>query len=106
MTNTKPHANFPMPPPGALLAESIGELGLTKTEVAKRLGVTRKALYDVLDGSTAISATMALRLEAAVGSSAEFWLNLQAQYDLWRARKALGVPARGKTGQGKAVRAA
>ena len=102
MTNFKPHASFQMPPPGALLAESIGALGLTKTEVAKRLGVTRKSLYDVLDGSSAITAMMALRLEATVGSSAEFWLNLQTQYDLWRARKALAIPARGKTGRSKA----
>ena len=101
MTNLKANASFPMPPPGALLAENIGALGLTKTEVAKRLGVSRKALYDVLDGTSAISAAMALRLEATVGSSAEFWLNLQAQYDLWRARKA-AAPAGSKPGRGKA----
>ncbi|CEJ87511.1 hypothetical protein HYPGJ_31189 [Hyphomicrobium sp. GJ21] len=46
-------------------------------------------LYDLLDGKTAITAPMALRLERMFGGSAEFWLGLQVQYNLWRAGRDL-----------------
>jgi len=58
-----------------------------KTDLADRLGVTRKALYDILAGTTGITAQMAVALEREVGSSAEFWLNLQSNFDLWQVRK-------------------
>ncbi|MGO4686254.1 HigA family addiction module antitoxin [Hyphomicrobium sp. 2TAF46] len=51
------------------------------------MGVSRRALYDILEGKSAITAPTALRLEAVLGSSAEFWLVLQSQHDLWKARK-------------------
>ena len=84
-----PHADFPMPHPGQLLADDIAASGENKSALAQRLGVSRRALYDILEGEPAITAPMALRLEAAFGSSAEFWLGLQSQYDLWKARKEL-----------------
>lgn len=83
----KPHPDVPMQHPGAFLPEMIEAMGVTKTALAKRLGVTRKALYDVLDGKSAVTASMALRLEKVVGSTAEFWLGLQMQHDLWKARQ-------------------
>ncbi len=84
----KPHPDFPMTHPGKLLRADISELGTSKTELAKRLGITRKMLYDILNGTSAVTAPMALKLEAVVGSPAEFWLSLQMQHDLWKARQA------------------
>jgi addiction module HigA family antidote len=74
--------------PGQLLRDDLGELGTSKTELARRLGITRKMLYDILNGTSAVTAPMALKLEAVVGSSAEFWLGMQMQHDLWKARQA------------------
>jgi len=69
--------------PGLVLREYLGDLSVT--EAATRLAVTRAALSRILNGSAGISADMALRLRDALGTSAEMWLNLQAQYDLWQA---------------------
>jgi len=63
--------------------------GITVTEFAKRIGVTRAALSRVLNGRAGISADMAVRLAAALGDNAESWLHMQANYDLWQAKKAL-----------------
>lgn len=69
--------------PGEILRESLPET-MTLAEVAARLGVTRQSLSAVLNGRSAVSAEMAVRLSKALGTSAEFWLGLQMQYDLWR----------------------
>ena len=72
--------------PGEVLRGYLPET-LGVTESAKRLGVTRQALSAVLNGRAGVSAEMALRLEAALGTSAEMWLEMQAGYDLWLARQ-------------------
>jgi addiction module HigA family antidote len=72
--------------PGEVLREYL-PAGLSIGEVARRLGVTRQALSTLLNGRAGVSASMALRLEGALGTSAEMWLNLQTSHDLWRARK-------------------
>ncbi len=72
--------------PGAVLREYLPDT-VGVTEAAKRLGVTRQALSALLNGRAGISAEMALRLEAALGTSAEMWVEMQAGYDLWRARQ-------------------
>ncbi|CAB3775531.1 hypothetical protein LMG28688_00026 [Paraburkholderia caffeinitolerans] len=84
------------PHPGETLREDIlPELGLTVTEAAAQLGVTRVALSRVLNGRAGISPEMALRLEAWLGEEngarADLWLAQQAAYDLWQAR-AKGLP--------------
>lgn len=72
--------------PGEVLREYLPKTpGVT--ESAKRLGVTRQALSAVLNGRAGVSAEMALRLEAALGTSAEIWVEIQAGYDLWLARQ-------------------
>lgn len=71
--------------PGLALREFLGDLSVT--EAASRLGVTRTALSRILNGSAGISADMALRLRDALGTSAEMWINMQSQYDLWQAEK-------------------
>jgi addiction module HigA family antidote len=72
--------------PGELLREYLPET-LGVSESAKRLGVTRQALSALLNGRAGVSAMMALRLEAALGTSAEMWMEMQAGYDLWLARQ-------------------
>ncbi len=78
------------PHPGEVLRDGVfTDTRLTVTEFARRLGVTRVALSRVLNGRAAISAEMAVRLGAVLGGSAESWLKMQADYDLWQARKRL-----------------
>lgn len=72
--------------PGEVLRDYLPE-GLAVAEAAKRLGVTRQALSALLNGRAGVSAEMALRLEAALGTTAEMWVQMQAGFDLWKARK-------------------
>ena len=75
------------PHPGRIVRqECIEPLELSVTEAAKGLGVTRKALSELLNGRSGISPEMALRLSKAFGSSAEMWLGLQLDYDLAQLR--------------------
>jgi antitoxin HigA-1 len=75
--------------PGEVLADTVlrKDGGLTVTEFAKRLSVSRVALSRVVNGRAAVSAELAIRLAAALGGSAESWLNMQVAYDLWHAEK-------------------
>jgi antitoxin HigA-1 len=87
---------FNPPHPGATLREDVlPALGLTVTDAAKQLGVTRAALSRVLNERAAISPEMALRLEGWLGvengGRADLWIAEQAAYDLWQARK-VGAP--------------
>lgn len=74
------------PHPGNVLKElCIDPLGLTITEAAKGLGVSRKTLSALVNGRFGISPEMAIRISKAFGGSAESWLTQQIQYDLWHA---------------------
>lgn len=76
------------PHPGDLLREDvIIELGLSVTETAERLGMSRVALSRVLNAKAGISADLAIRLEQAGVSTAKAWLAMQTNYDLAQARK-------------------
>ena len=68
--------------PGEVLREYLG--GVSVTEAAEHLRVTRVTLSKVLNRRGGISADMALRLSEAFGTSPEMWTNMQTQYDLWR----------------------
>lgn len=71
------------PHPGRIVRQDCVEpLGLTITEAAKVLGVTRQALNNLVNGKAGVSPEMAVRLAKAFGGSAEMWLRLQANYDL------------------------
>ena len=74
--------------PGEVLKElCIEPLGLTVTEAAKGLGVSRNTLSAILNGKSGISPEMAVRLSIVFNTSSESWLNQQSQYDLWQAEK-------------------
>ena len=76
------------PHPGrSIRINCLDPLGLSVTEAAKVLGVARHTLSRVLNGRAAVSAAMAIRLEKAGWSNAEFWLRRQTAYDLAQARK-------------------
>jgi addiction module HigA family antidote len=73
------------PHPGEVLKDGVIGADLSVTELAARLGVGRVTLSRVLNGRAAVSAEMAVRLAKALGGSAESWLHMQANYDLWQA---------------------
>lgn len=76
------------PHPGRIVRqECIESLGVTVTDVAKRLGVTRQALNNLVNEKAGISPEMAIRLSKAFGSSPEVWLGLQMEYDLAQAKR-------------------
>jgi antitoxin HigA-1 len=74
--------------PGEVLRELYLEpLGLNVTTAAAALGVTRSTLSELVKGRSRLTPVMALRLERAFASSAEHWLRMQQNYDLWHARR-------------------
>ena len=73
------------PHPGEVLKEYLE--GITVTEAARRLGVTRANLSRILNGKQGISAEMSLRLSKSLGTSPESWVNMQTKYDLWQAEQ-------------------
>ena len=76
------------PHPGEVLRDLCLEpLGLTITDAAAALDVSRKTLSSILNGRAGISPEMALRLSIAFNTTPESWLNQQSQYDLWIARQ-------------------
>jgi antitoxin HigA-1 len=77
--------------PGEVVADSIAATGISKVAAAKALGVSRNTIYMLIDQRQAVTAEMALRLEAVIGSTAETWLKLQAEHDLWAARQTVDL---------------
>ena len=72
------------PHPGEVLRElCIEPIGISVTDAAHALGVSRKTLSAILNGRSGISPEMALRLAKAFDTTPESWLNQQTQYDLW-----------------------
>jgi addiction module HigA family antidote len=79
------------PHPGlSVRHDCLEPLGLSVTEAAKRLGVSRKQLSEIVNGRAGISAEMAIRLDNAFGGGAETWHRLQAAYDFAQALKRAG----------------
>jgi len=77
----------PPHPGGSIRTACLEPLGLSVTDGAEILGVTRQALNNVVNGKAAISPEMAIRLAKAFGSTAETWLRMQLAYDLAAVRK-------------------
>jgi len=77
----------PTHPGEALREDVIKPLGLTVTEAAKRLGVTRKTLSALVNCKASVSPEMAVRIGKATRTSPESWLYMQAKLDLWHAQQ-------------------
>lgn len=76
------------PHPGEIIRElCLDPLGISVTQAAKALGVSRKTLSAILNGRAGISPEMAVRLSIAFDTSAESWLNQQTLFDLWNAEQ-------------------
>ena len=74
--------------PGLIIRDDVLlDLQLSVNEAAEQLGVSRVTLSRVINGRSAITAEMALRVGKWVGNGPEIWLRMQGQYDLWQARK-------------------
>jgi addiction module HigA family antidote len=81
------HMHNPPHPGETLRSLCLEPLGLTVTDAAKALGVSRKTLSAILNGRAGVSPEMAVRLSIAFNTTAESWLNQQVQHDLWLAEK-------------------
>ena len=78
--------------PGELLREDvIPALGKPKAEIARLLGISRQALYDILNEKGPLTAEMAVKVGKLCGNGPALWLNLQRAYDLWHAQRRVDV---------------
>ena len=74
--------------PGEILAEMyMGPLGVTVTQAADALGVSRKHVSAIVNGRAPVTPDMAARLAGVFGTEPDIWINLQAQHDLWQVRQ-------------------
>lgn len=74
--------------PGKVLSEIyMAEMGLSQTGLAKRCGCAARKINEIVNGKRGISPSFALKLESVLGTSAEMWVRMQAEYDLWEARR-------------------
>ncbi|TYO96917.1 HigA family addiction module antitoxin [Desulfallas thermosapovorans] len=89
MVNKKDNAQF-MPsvaiPPGETIKENMIFLGMSQRELAARLDITPKHLSNIINGNAPITYETALKLERVIGPSAQFWMNLETNYQLNKAR--------------------
>ena len=83
----------PVPPGDVLREEFMVPLGLSARALARDMGVPANRITEILNGERAVTAETAILLEARFGSSAEFWMNLQASHDLEVAREMMGRAA-------------
>lgn len=93
MTEYEAKRNDKRPPahPGAILSEVFEGLGLTNTEIARRLGISRQHLLDILSERKPVSANIAVRIGKFLGQNGGIWLRMQAAYDLWCAEHSLDL---------------
>ena len=73
-----------------LLEEFLQPMGISQNRLARAMGVPPRRINEIVHGKRAISADTALRLAQALGTSEQFWMGLQADYDLEEARKSSG----------------
>lgn len=82
-----------LPPvhPGIFLAEALSELGTTQAQFARAIGVSAMRVSHVVKGSRPVTAELALLFGKAFGQAPQYWLNLQAQFDLAMAEQSIGA---------------
>lgn len=76
--------------PGEFLRETLGELGFSQVEFARAIGVSPMRVSHVVNGTRSVTAELALLFGRAFGQSPQYWLNLQAAYDLKNAEASMG----------------
>jgi|PlaIllAssembly_1097288.scaffolds.fasta_scaffold425848_1 addiction module HigA family antidote len=76
--------------PGEFLAEILGEMGLSQAEFARTIGVSAMRIYHIIKGDRPVTAELALLFGRAFNQSPQYWLNLQASYDLKIAKATIG----------------
>jgi len=86
--NEKPHM-FPVHPGEILREDVLPALGITISDAARALGVSRQTLHRIIAGTHGITPEMALRLGKFCGNGPGLWLRMQQRYDLWHAQKRL-----------------
>lgn len=82
-----PRQRPPTRPGEMLLEEFVKPLAITQSELATRLGISFPRLNEIIRGKRAITSDTALRLARVLGMSADFWLGLQSDWDLWHAMR-------------------
>jgi addiction module HigA family antidote len=100
MKKTKAKAKLELITPGEILSEEFMKPhGLSQNRLARDLDISPARVHDIVHGKSAITANIALRLGKYFRTSASFWMNLQAEYDLRKAHAAIGaeVAARVRT---------
>lgn len=80
--------------PGEILAEELEELGVTPTELSRQIRVPANRISQIINGKRAITGDTALRLAHWFGTSPQFWMNLQALYDVRLAEQQAGTEIR------------
>lgn len=86
-----PAVKVPIHPGEILSEEFLKPGGITQQRLAKALGVSRRTVNEIVRGRRSVTAEMAIRLSKVLGTSAEMWLGLQADYDLLTAPKVTGL---------------
>ena len=79
-------------PPGDTLAETLDALGMTRIELAARAGLSRKTINQIIRGAAPITAETAMKLETVLGTPADFWINLDGNYQDYLASQARELP--------------
>ena len=86
------HTSIPPMHPGELIREDLlPALGVSKTELARSLGISRQTLYDILNERQPVTAEMAVRFGKLFGNGARFWANMQRAFDLAIAERNVDV---------------
>ena len=90
-----PENNLPPIHPGEFLKEIIDELGISQAEFARAVGLSAMRISHIIKGQRPVTAEMALLFGKAFGQTPQYWINLQAAYDLKIAEKAIGCKLAG-----------
>jgi addiction module HigA family antidote len=84
------HNDLPPIHPGEFLSEILAELGISQAQFARAIGISPMRVSHVINGARPVTAELALLFGRALGQSPQYWLNLQADYDLKMAETAIG----------------